>query len=188
MSQIKNKLPLTHGDNGMVKAINAIDMDWLHKCNKHVCNKPLTTFFRSISHTGDGYLYVLMALIAIIHFDDTSISFLKVALVGFLFEIPSFMVLKNLLKRSRPYMVTKQCKPAVSPSDEFSMPSGHTAAAFLVAVVIAHFYSDYAIYAYLWATLIGFSRVFLGVHYPTDTIVGAALGCLCAVISIQLFV
>lgn len=172
----------------MVRAINAIDTNWLHKCNKHVCNKPLTTFFRVISHTGDGYLYVLMALIAIVHFDDTSISFLKVALVGFLFEIPSFMVLKKLLKRSRPCKVTKQCKPAISPSDEFSMPSGHTAAAFLVAVIVAHFYSDYGIYTYIWATLIGFSRVFLGVHYPTDTIVGAALGCLCAAISIHLFV
>jgi membrane-associated phospholipid phosphatase len=51
-------------------------------------------------------------------------------------------------------------------SDKFSMPSGHTAAAFLMATLIAQFYPDWSILAYSWACAISFSRVFLGVHFP----------------------
>jgi undecaprenyl-diphosphatase len=179
---------LTFQEGGkMVRVINAFDIIFLQKCNKYLCKKPLTLIFRLISHSGDGYLYALMVLVSLILFDASSLFFVKVLLVGFLFEIPSFILLKNLLKRSRPYKVIKQCIPSIKPSDEFSMPSGHTAAAFMVAVTIAYVYGQYAVYAYTWAALIGISRVFLGVHFPTDIIVGAALGSLCSFLSILFF-
>jgi undecaprenyl-diphosphatase len=86
------------------------------------------------------------------------------------------MLLKAFFKRERPFNKLPSCMRAVQPSDEFSMPSGHTAAAFLVASLLVQFYGDVALIAYCWAGLIGLSRVVLGVHYPTEIAAGAILG------------
>jgi undecaprenyl-diphosphatase len=56
------------------------------------------------------------------------------------------------------------------------LPSGHTAAAFLMASILSSFYPSVTVFVYLWALSIGFSRVLLGVHYPGDILAGAALG------------
>jgi undecaprenyl-diphosphatase len=70
------------------------------------------------------------------------------------------------------------------PSDRFSLPSGHTAAAWVIAILVALHYPILAIPVFIWATLVGISRVYLGVHYPTDILAGFILGTLSAVSSI----
>jgi undecaprenyl-diphosphatase len=74
----------------------------------------------------------------------------------------------------------------VTPSDKFSLPSGHTAAAWLMASIVAHYYPPFALLAYSWAALIGLSRVLLGVHYPSDVFAGTLLGITIASTSISI--
>lgn len=57
----------------------------------------------------------------------------KLALLAFAFELPLYLLLKNLLKRQRPVGLPV----FITPSDRYSLPSGHTAAAFLMATVLA---------------------------------------------------
>ncbi len=133
-------------------------------------------FNRWISRSGDGFLYVLIALFLYLTQAIAYQDFLKVGLLAFLFELPCFMLLKALIKRDRPYVRIPGCRSAIEPSDKFSMPSGHTAAAFLMAGVISYFYLEFTLLAYCWAALIGASRIVLGVHYPSDILAGAALG------------
>ena len=136
----------------------------------------LTAFFRLVSHTGDGLPYLLLA--ALIYWNEPLhyLQFSGSLLLAFLIELPCFLLLKSLIKRDRPFVRVTAATKAIEPSDKFSMPSGHTAAAFLVATVVAGFYGEFALIAFVWAGLIGTSRVFLGVHYPGDILAGAVLG------------
>ena len=168
----------------MLDAIFDFDNRWFLKFNQWQRFKPLTQFFRFASRTGDGYLYALFGALALASNDTNNLLFVKVVLLAFLFEIPSFILLKQVLKRQRPFEQIGSCFCAINPSDKFSMPSGHTAAAFIMACLISQFYPQWTIAAYIWASIISFSRVFLGVHYPTDLAVGAVLGLFCSYTSL----
>lgn len=170
----------------MFKALVALDATSLLWFNRLQCYRSLSKFFRIVSHSGDGYLYIAIAIIALVQSVSSGSLFIKAALLAYLFEVPCFIVLKQLLKRTRPFNALTFCQYAVKPADEFSMPSGHTAAAFVMAGVISYFFPSFSLIAYVWASLIGISRVFLGVHYPTDILVGAVLGYCCATLSIAI--
>jgi undecaprenyl-diphosphatase len=85
-------------------------------------------------------------------------------------------VLKNSFKRNRPQAALKNFHSLVTPSDKFSFPSGHTSAAFMVTIITGFFMPALLLPLLLWATLVGLSRVVLGVHFPTDTLIGMILG------------
>ena len=146
---------------------------WLNKLQR---NHPLIKANRLISHSGDGYLYVAIGLLVYLGTPVSYLEFIKVGLTAFVIELPCFILLKSLIKRDRPFVQLQNCQSAIKPSDKFSMPSGHTAAAFLMASLIAYFYVEFASIAYVWAVMIGMSRVVLGVHYPSDILAGALLG------------
>ena len=70
------------------------------------------------------------------------------------------------------------------PSDKFSFPSGHTAAAFVMACVTLYHVPELAVLVLPLAVAIGASRVALGVHYPTDIAAGMVLGIITASLSL----
>jgi membrane-associated phospholipid phosphatase len=86
-------------------------------------------------------------------------------------------VLKKAINRPRPYITYPDLR-RLSTENTASMPSGHTSAAFSIATSLTLNYPRWyvAIPAYAWATATGYSRLYLGVHYPTDVLAGAALG------------
>jgi len=136
----------------------------------------LRYFFLYISKSADGYLYGLAALVILVFSPQWSLSFLRTALFAFALEIPIYIVLKNTIKRDRPFLTLSNVIPIVEPSDKFSFPSGHTAAAFLMSTTLGLFLPAIRIPLYIWATWVGISRVYLGVHYPTDIFAGMILG------------
>jgi len=143
----------------------------------------LVIFARYISRTGDGHLYLLLGG-GIYLAEGVHSLFLQTLLLAFSIERPLYFILKNSFKRNRPQAALKGFKSLVTPSDQFSFPSGHTSVAFMVASLGGYFMPILFIPLLLWATLVGFSRVVLGVHFPTDTLVGMALGISVAVFSI----
>lgn len=96
-----------------------------------------------------------------------------------------FMLIKNLVGRPRPCEAWAELPCLLRAPDRFSFPSGHTMTAFAAATaygVMAPFLLPVLLPA---ALLIGISRVFLGLHYPTDVLAGALLGSTLGFLSAQ---
>ena len=140
-----------------------------------------------ISHTGNGYYYPVVPVMLLIFDSRTAWSFFLAGLVAFAIELPLYKALKNGIKRHRPCEVLSGVHQRISPSDRFSFPSGHTAAAFVIATLIAHFFPILTVPVSIWAMLVGVSRIYLGVHYPTDILAGLVIGIICALAGITIF-
>lgn len=71
--------------------------------------------------------------------------------------------------------------------DSYSFPSGHTASSFLAASVLICYNKKAGIGAYIYAFIIAFTRLYFGVHYPTDVIFGMLYGLITGFTSFYLF-
>lgn len=147
-------------------------------CLTHGYNQLQARICRWVSRTGDGHAYLLLALLACWLDEARGLPLLLNGLKAFAIELPIYLLLKNLLCRERP-----QGLPVfIRPSDRYSLPSGHTAAAFLMACLMSHYYPAVSSLAFGWASCIGASRLLLGVHYPSDLLAGGLLGTSAALI------
>lgn len=141
---------------------------------------------RIFSFTGDGYLYILIAAIALAMSQEAGQALLVTGCLAFAIELPLYFVLKKFFKRRRPYDVVLSFEKIHRPSDEFSFPSGHTTAGFMMAYLVSHFFAWALVPMYIWATLIGLSRVILRVHFVSDIVAGVLLGSALAYVSLAM--
>ena len=94
------------------------------------------------------------------------------------------VIIKNVVARPRPYTVIDGLTHVswIVPSD-YAFPSGHTGACFAVGIIMLVMLPKKAgVTAFILAVLAGISRLYLGVHYPTDVLGGAVIGIITAVI------
>lgn len=90
------------------------------------------------------------------------------------------LLLKPCIARLRPFSVNgvNDSILLLPPPTDYSFPSGHTGAAFAAASALLGSNRRWGIAACLLAVIMGFSRIYLYVHYPTDVLGGMVLGCL----------
>jgi undecaprenyl-diphosphatase len=103
-------------------------------------------------------------------------AFLAHFLLALSAERVSYWVLKNSLRRKRPAQALPGFRSHIIAADEFSFPSGHTSAAFLFATIMVLNFGVFFLPLYCWSASVAMSRIYLGVHFPTDTAMGALLG------------
>ncbi len=169
----------------VIDPIARLDLAFSLFCLRHRFNYPVARVSKAVSRTGDGYLYAILGLLAWGFDRETGGEFFASGLCAFLVELPIYLALKNLFKRRRPEEFSSLVTAFITPSDRFSLPSGHTTAAFLMASLISYFYPQYSTFAFAWAGCIGAARILLGVHFFTDVLIGSLLGLLCAEVGLQ---
>ena len=140
-------------------------------CVSHRCSREIAAASKWISKSGDGYLYVIAGLLLSWLEKNDGPQFTSTLLLAFAIELPTYLVCKNTVRRNRPADALACFNAFLKPSDKFSFPSGHTAAAFLFASIVAFYYPVFTLPAYSMAFLVGCSRVLLGVHFPTDILI-----------------
>jgi undecaprenyl-diphosphatase len=94
--------------------------------------------------------------------------------------------LRQAIGRDRPPLVYPEPKPLVSVPNSGAFPSGHTSAAFACATVLAWASPRLRIPLFVLAAAIGWSRVYVGVHWPLDVLGGAVLGVVVSTVLLKL--
>ena len=125
----------------------------------------------------DGIFWIAVALILTLIPKTRRIG-LGVILALCLDYLTCNLLIKPLAARPRPWTH----RPGL-PTD-YSFPSGHTAASFAAATAIFLRNKAWGIPALVLAALVGVSRLYLYVHYPSDVLCGAALGLLCGFVAV----
>jgi membrane-associated phospholipid phosphatase len=164
-------------------AVTAHSQNWdirtLSKINLNR-NKNLDNTFRGITNTAGPVAFgTPVVLFAISLVKDDSVMRRNSIYIGA--SVLSSAIITNILKysinRPRPYITYPFIEQATSGGSP-SFPSGHTSDAFAFATSVSIAYPKWYVIvpSYLWAGAVAYSRMDLGVHYPSDVIAGAIIG------------
>ena len=145
----------------------------------------LNGLFQVYTKLGDaGMLWIAVSLLMLC-FRKTRKAGLASLLAMLLGLLCTNVALKHLVGRTRPWLVLEGLVPLVVEDYPNSFPSGHTCAAFACCVTWARCTGKRWLRCLCIAAalLMGFSRLYVGVHFPSDVLAGCAVGCLCAWLS-----
>ena len=147
----------------------------------------LTPIMNVITHLGDkGILWILLTIALLIVRKTRKLGVLC-AFSMLLGLCVTNLVIKNWVARVRPYELIDGLECLVGVQKDFSFPSGHTTNSIACAwVLFRRTPKKWGVPALVMAVLISLSRLYVGVHYPTDVIGGAIIGLICACLSLWL--
>ena len=136
--------------------------------NRHFDKKMLNLFFSTITHMGGATFTILSTILLIlISNNQTKMAAYSSALSLAISHIPVQLV-KKLFPRKRPYLMIEETK--------VPFPSGHTTAIFSVIIPLVLFAPALSFILIPLGLCVGLSRIYLGLHYPSDVMAGGLLG------------
>jgi undecaprenyl-diphosphatase len=166
-------------------------MDWLQQHENQVFlwvnQRKQVTFIdfimKRITHLG-GASFTIAATLSLSLLTHNIWRMLAIqALIALAVSHIPVAIFKKKYPRLRPYLVLPQTRTCKNPLADHSFPSGHTTAIFASIVPFALYTPFFALILLPVAFIVAYSRVYLGLHYPSDCAVGAILGALSAVIA-----
>jgi len=136
----------------------------------------IALFFKTISRLGDGpFWYVMLLFVWTMQGLAYGLNILYLVVMGSIGTL-IYKFLKNKTTRPRPYQVHQVIVLGERPLDHFSFPSGHTLHAVMVTITLGYIQPLLLILMLPFTILVALSRMVLGLHYPSDVIVGAIIG------------
>ncbi|MBP3917341.1 MULTISPECIES: phosphatase PAP2 family protein [unclassified Clostridium] len=171
----------------MIEIFKKVDNTILRWINVKFRNKTFDKIMPIITSAGNlGIIWIVISVLLITKKDYRVLGqTILIALV--ITTIIGEGIIKNIVKRKRPFYGDDDKELLISRPITYSFPSGHTASSFAVATVFIKTDNAASLEIMLLACLIAFSRIYLGVHYPSDVIGGGIIGTLCGLITVMLF-
>ena len=156
-------------DGQALVLIQSLHVSWLD---------PIVSFYTKLGDA--GVLWIALSLVMLLYKPTRTAGALALAAMILGLLVTNFTI-KPLVERPRPWL-DWPILPLVTERDPNSFPSGHTCAAFAACITwlrtLPWKWGRTA--APVLAVCMGLSRLYVGVHYPTDVLVGAVIGALCA--------
>jgi len=172
-------------------------MDWLIRLdetlfriiNIEAANTMFDLAMPFISSLGNmGFVWITLTLVFVMLGDKKGKQAGILAFFAFvLANLLTNRVIKLTVCRPRPFLAMEEVRLLIEPPDSFSFPSGHASLGTAWAV------TNYKLKGYcrniilILALTIGFSRIYVGVHYPLDVLAGYLMGLVCSTVSVRLY-
>lgn len=168
--------------NTIFKRIESRDIAILKLINNSLRCKVLDFLMPPITYLGSMLFSILFCLITIFHSNKLIHNLGIKSCIALMCSSIVARVIKTSVNRIRPFLKINTLNIKKIGIDEYSFPSGHTAAAFSIAITAALLFPSTAIMSIVLASSVGISRMYLGVHYPTDVLAGSFLGTLSSIL------
>lgn len=159
--------------NTFLQSVQNLDGEILLQIQQHLRTDMLTPFMKIVTFLGNGGWFWILCAVVLLAIPKTRKTGYAAVLSLIFGVIVTNLLLKNIVARPRPFAEIEALIPLIAKPTDFSFPSGHTTASFAVALVMLRMLpKKIGIPAVVLAALVAFSRLYLGVHYPTDVLAG----------------
>lgn len=159
-----------------------LDVAILFFINKTLANSFLDMIMQ-VTHFLPYLLWGLLTAFFFFRKGHQPLAFLMI--IAIIVDFVFVTVVKDLFGRERPYQVL-DVRQLVPEEDNKSFPSNHAQLSFLLSTIVFRFNRKLGLALFLISAFIGFGRVYLGVHYPSDVLGGAVIGILLATLILKL--
>ncbi len=180
MSSIKKLLVIVFVLGSVLGRAQNSDFNILKSINKHRNNgsEGIMKFLSNSDGPIVGAVPVIQFVTAYASNDRSMFQDGRQSLMALGYAIAIQTAFKYSLQRDRPYVTYPGVINPYKNNADPSLPSGHTSVAFATATTLSLCYPKWYIIApaYAWAGAVGYSRLYLGMHYPTDVLFGAVTG------------
>lgn len=168
--------------------IQNLDNSILQFIQMNMRNPIVDKIMIGLTYLGNGItIWAIIGLALIISRKYRKHGFMIIAALILCYLIGNLSI-KPILARTRPFNALPLLgEMLIKLPTDFSFPSGHTMCAFASSVVIYNINKKIGVFVFILSSFIGFSRVYLYVHYPSDVLGGMIIGILVGIITITIF-
>ena len=168
----------------ILEKVQSFDSNILLYIQEHIRTDVANPFWIFYTHLGDmGILWVIVAIVLLCFKKSRRVG-VTVTISLLLGFIVTNLILKGLVARTRPFYAVEGLQALISYPKDYSFPSGHSTIWFAGGTTtFLTLNKKYSFIFLILAIMMGFSRMYVGVHYPTDVLAGMIIGISSAIAS-----
>lgn len=173
-------------DQGRLRdTIQRTDESLLLKIQRHRRGGVMDLIMKIYTSLGNGGAIWIAASVLMLFRERTYAAGMCSGIALIFSVVITNLILKPFFARPRPYVTMDDYIPLLTSNDRNSFPSGHTCGAFSAGIAWAVMLPNpwLRLAAVAQAVVMGYSRLYVGVHYPSDVLSGTVIGCVCAALA-----
>lgn len=165
---------------GLISTLTQVDTTIFYMINLNLQNSFFNFLMPIITNAGTDAFWLFICVLLFLFGGEKGRNVALITVIALSIGYGVTEILKYEVARPRPFITLENVHLLVT-MNEYSFPSGHSVASFTGCMIIGKKYG-YLPFFLLFACIIAFSRVYVGVHYPFDVLAGAVIGVLCSLL------